>query len=135
MFSPANESLLCINCFRDLPPDIRAQCLDLDTAYQQKCDRLHRGLKAVGELEVIIKDEMSAYRSLLKELHINAMREESTIQVFSKILQGIVTQTENKLIETVKRYVPNLKLETENFLNHLDEICSFEKLLNARFAF
>lgn len=104
MFSPANESLLCINCFRDLPPDIRAQCLDLDTAYQQKCDRLQRGLKAVGELEVIIKDEVSAYRALLKELHINAMREESTIHVFSKILQGVVTQTEEKLIETVKRY-------------------------------
>jgi dUTPase len=59
----------------------------------------------VGELEVIIKDEVSAYRALLKELHINAMREESTIHVFSKILQGVVTQTEEKLIETVKRYV------------------------------
>ena len=103
MFSPANESLLCINCFRDLPPDIRAQCLDLDTAYQQKCERLQRGLKAVGELEVIIKDEVSGYRALLKELHINAMREESTIHVFSKILQGVVSQTEERLIETVKR--------------------------------
>ncbi len=104
MFSPANESLLCINCFRDLPPDIRAQCLDLDTAYQHKCERLQRGLKAVGELEVIIKDEVSAYRALLKELHINAMREESTIHVFSKILQGVVSQTEERLIESVKRY-------------------------------
>ena len=80
------------------------QCLDLDSAYQQKCDKLQRGLKAVGELEVTIKDEAGAYRSLLKELQINAMREESTIHVFSKILQGVVSSTEEKLIEAVKRY-------------------------------
>ena len=103
MFSPANESLLCINCFRDLPPDIRAQCLDLDTAYQQKCERLQRGLKAVSELEVTIKDEAGAYRALMKELQINAMREESTIHVFSKILHGAIISTEEKLIENVKR--------------------------------
>jgi len=29
LFSPANESLLCITCFRYLPPEIRANCLDL----------------------------------------------------------------------------------------------------------
>lgn len=124
MFSPANESLLCINCFRDLPPDIRAQCLDLDTAYQQKCDRLQRGLKAVGELEVIIKDEMSAYRSLLKELHINAMREESTIHVFSKILQGVVTQTEDKLIETVKSELQTKEIIFEEKLKTLESLQS-----------
>ena len=104
MFSPANESLLCINCFRDLPPDIRAQCLDLDSAYTQKVERLEKGLKAVGELEITIKDEATAYKDLLKELHINAMREESTVHVFSKILQGVITQTEEKLIESLKKY-------------------------------
>lgn len=83
------------------------QCLDLDTAYEQKCERLQRGLKAVSELEVTIKDEAGAYRSLLKELQINAMREESTIHVFSKILQGVITATEDKLIEAVKRLCVN----------------------------
>lgn len=109
MFSPANESLLCISCFRDLPPDIRAQCLDLDTAYTQKVERLEKGLKAVGELEVTIKDEAMAYKDLLKELHINAMREESTVHVFSKILQGVITQTEEKLIDSLKKYM-NIKV-------------------------
>ena len=104
MFSPATESLLCINCFRDLTlPDMRAQCLDLDTAYAQKCDRLHVGLKSVGVLEAKIKDETTVYHNHLKELHINAMREESTVHVFSKILQGVVSQTEEKLIEDVKQ--------------------------------
>ena len=103
MFSPANESLLCINCFRDLPPDIRAQCLDLDTAYSQKCERLQKGLKAVGKLEVTIQNEASTYCGLLKELHINAMREESTIHVFGKILHGVIIETEERLIEAVKR--------------------------------
>jgi dUTPase len=76
----------------------------LDTAYQQKIERLHRGLKAVSELEVTIKDEATVYRGLLKELHMNAMREESTVHVFSKILQGVVTQTEEHLIDAIKRY-------------------------------
>ena len=103
MFSPTTESLLCINCFRDLAPDVRAQCLDLDTAYSQKCDLLHKGLKKFGELEMKIKEEQSAHQDTLKELHRNAMREDSTIQVFSKILQGAVSQTEEILIEAVKR--------------------------------
>ena len=50
-----------------------------------------------------IKDEVSAYQALLKELHRNAMREESTVHVFSKILQGAITQTEEILIEAIKR--------------------------------
>ena len=103
MFSPATESLLCINCFRDLATDVRAQCLDLDTAYTQKCDKIQKGLKSVGDLEMKIKDEVSAYQALLKELHRNAMREESTVHVFSKILQGAITQTEEILIEAIKR--------------------------------
>lgn len=103
MFSPATESLLCINCFRDLGPDSRAQCLDLDTAYSQKCERLHKRLAVVSKLELEIKEEATSHRTLLKELHINAMREESTVHVFSKILQGAVTQTEEILIEAVKR--------------------------------
>jgi len=124
MFSPANESLLCINCFRDLPPDIRAQCLDLDSAYTQKVERLEKGLKAVGELEITIKDEATAYKDLLKELHINAMREESTVHVFSKILQGVITQTEEKLIESLKKEVQSKEMVFEEKLATLESLQS-----------
>lgn len=52
MFSPLQNNMLCVNCFRDLPNEIRAQCVDIDTAHSQAAKRLERGQNAIMDLQV-----------------------------------------------------------------------------------
>lgn len=53
MFSQHQNAMLCMNCFRDLPGDVRAQCVDIDTAHSQASKRLERGQNAIMDLQVI----------------------------------------------------------------------------------
>lgn len=54
MFSPLQNNMLCVNCFRDLPGDVRAQCVDIDTAHAQASKRLERGQNAIMDLQVFL---------------------------------------------------------------------------------
>lgn len=45
--------MLCVNCFRDSPNEIRAQCLDIETAHVQAAKRLERGQNNILDLQVI----------------------------------------------------------------------------------
>lgn len=55
MFSALQNAMLCVNCFRDLPGDVRAQCVDIDTAHAQASKRLERGQNAIMDLQVKIQ--------------------------------------------------------------------------------
>lgn len=44
--------MLCVNCFRDLPSDVRAQCVDIDTAHAQAAKRLERSQNSIMDLQV-----------------------------------------------------------------------------------
>lgn len=44
--------MLCVNCFRDSPNEIRAQCLDIETAHVQASKRLERGQNNIMDLQV-----------------------------------------------------------------------------------
>jgi hypothetical protein len=52
MYSSLQNAMLCVNCFRDLPNEIRAQCVDIDTAHTQAAKRLERGQTAIMDLQV-----------------------------------------------------------------------------------
>lgn len=40
MYSVTQKIMLCVNCFRDLPPESRQHCIDVDTAYTQAVMKL-----------------------------------------------------------------------------------------------
>lgn len=52
MYSALQNAMLCVNCFRDLPNEIRAQCVDIETAHSQASKRLERGQTAIMDLQV-----------------------------------------------------------------------------------
>lgn len=63
MYSPLQHIMLCVNCFRDTPNEIRAQCLDIDTAHAQAAKRLERGQNAIMDLQVLVSKNRIALKS------------------------------------------------------------------------
>lgn len=53
MYSQLQNAMLCVNCFRDLPNEIRSQCVDIDTAHGQAAKKLERGQNTIMDLQVI----------------------------------------------------------------------------------
>lgn len=52
MYSPLQNTMLCVNCFRDAPNEIRSQCQDIETAYSQASKRLEKGQNSIMDLQV-----------------------------------------------------------------------------------
>ncbi|KAJ8939385.1 hypothetical protein NQ314_011130 [Rhamnusium bicolor] len=76
------NAMLCVNCFRDLPNDIRGQCVDIDTAHAQAAKRLERGQNAIMDLQTSVRDGIIALKGLMDELRRNMDSEKHTINTF-----------------------------------------------------
>lgn len=51
MYSPIQKAMLCVNCFRDLPNELRTQCVDIDSAHVQAAKKLERSQTAIMDLQ------------------------------------------------------------------------------------
>lgn len=82
MYSPAQHLMLCVNCFRDAAGEVRAQCMDIDTAHAQAAKRLERAQSAVLDLQGSVRDGLIALKTLLDELRRNSDSEKRTVNGF-----------------------------------------------------
>ncbi|CAH0549196.1 unnamed protein product [Brassicogethes aeneus] len=103
MFSPVQNLMLCVNCFRDLPTDIRTQCLDIDTAHTQAAKRLERGQSAIMDLQTSVRDSIIALKNLMDELRRNMDSEKHTINTFCQGMQEAMAKTHAAMIMEVQR--------------------------------
>ena len=44
MFNNAQNSMLCVTCFKDAPHETRLHCVDIDAAYTQTSKKLDRAV-------------------------------------------------------------------------------------------
>lgn len=51
MFSNNQKIMLCVNCFRDTPPESRQYCVDIDTAFSQSSKKMERSLSVSSDLK------------------------------------------------------------------------------------
>ncbi|XP_019875797.1 RING finger protein 207-like isoform X2 [Aethina tumida] len=103
MFSPVQNMMLCVNCFRDLPADMRSQCLDIDTAHNQASKRLERGQNAIMDLQTSVRDSIIALKGLMDELRRNMDSEKHTINTFCQGMQEAMAKTHAAMIMEVQR--------------------------------
>lgn len=95
--------MLCVNCFRDLPNDLRAQCVDIDTAHTQAAKRLERGQNAIMDLQTSVRDGIIALKGLMDELRRNMDSEKHTINAFCQGMQEAMAKTHAAMIMEVQR--------------------------------
>ncbi|XP_063929985.1 RING finger protein 207-like isoform X2 [Zophobas morio] len=103
MYSALQNSMLCVNCFRDLPNEIRAQCVDIDTAHIQAAKRLERGQNAIMDLQTSVRDGIIALKGLMDELRRNMDSEKHTINTFCQGMQEAMAKTHAAMIMEVQR--------------------------------
>ncbi|XP_057654529.1 RING finger protein 207-like isoform X1 [Diorhabda carinulata] len=103
MFSPLQNTMLCVNCFRDLPNEIRTQCVDIDTAHTQAAKRLERGQNAIMDLQTSVRDGIIALKGLMDELRRNMDSEKHTINTFCHGMQEAMAKTHATMIMEVQR--------------------------------
>ncbi|KAJ8909957.1 hypothetical protein NQ315_014908 [Exocentrus adspersus] len=103
MYSPLQNAMLCVNCFRDLPADMRGQCVDIDTAHAQAAKRLERGQNAIMDLQTSVRDGIIALKGLMDELRRNMDSEKHTINTFCQGMQEAMAKTHATMIMEVQR--------------------------------
>ncbi|XP_060534094.1 RING finger protein 207-like isoform X2 [Cylas formicarius] len=103
MFSPIQNAMLCVNCFRDLPNEMRTQCIDIDTAHTQAAKRLERGQNAIMDLQTSVRDGIIALKGLMEELRRNMDAEKHTINTFCQGMQEAISKTHAAMIMEVQR--------------------------------
>lgn len=103
MYSPLQHSMLCVNCFRDQPNEIRAQCVDIDTAHAQAAKRLERGQNAIMDLQTSVRDGIISLKNLTDELRRNMDAEKHTINSFCQGMQEAMAKTHAAMIMEVQR--------------------------------
>lgn len=103
MYSPVQHSMLCVNCFRDAPTEIRTQCVDIDTAHSQAAKRLERGQSAIMDLQTSVRDGIIALKGLMDELRRNMDSEKHTINTFCQGMQEAMAKTHAAMIMEVQR--------------------------------
>ncbi|KAJ8981944.1 hypothetical protein NQ317_002116 [Molorchus minor] len=103
MYSPLKNVMLCVNCFRELPIDIRGQCLDIDTAHMQAAKRLERGQDVIMDLQTSVRDGIIALKGLMDELRRNMDSEKHTINAFCQGMQEAMAKTHATMIMEVQR--------------------------------
>ncbi|XP_030747580.1 RING finger protein 207-like isoform X2 [Sitophilus oryzae] len=103
MYSPLQNTMLCVNCFRDLPNEIRSQCVDIDTAHGQASKKLERGQNAIMDLQTSVRDGIIALKGLMDELRRNMDAEKHTINTFCQGMQEAMSKTHAAMIMEVQR--------------------------------
>ncbi|XP_066260046.1 RING finger protein 207-like isoform X1 [Euwallacea similis] len=103
MFSPLQTTMLCVNCFRDLPNEMRTQCVDIDTAHNQASKRLERGQNSIMDLQTSVRDGIIALKGLMDELRRNMDAEKHTINTFCQGMQESMSKTHAAMIMEVQR--------------------------------
>ncbi|XP_018333794.1 RING finger protein 207-like isoform X2 [Agrilus planipennis] len=103
MYSSMQNAMLCVNCFRDTPNEIRAQCVDIETAYSQASKKLERGQSALMDLQNSVRDGIIALKGLMDELRRNMDSEKHTINSFCQGMQEAIAKTHAAMIMEVQR--------------------------------
>ncbi|KAG8142499.1 hypothetical protein E2320_006382 [Naja naja] len=87
MFSTEKKSMLCINCFRDMPVESRAHCIDIETAYMRGCEKLDQAVMAVKELQTSTREAIVLLKAMIEEVRNSADEESSAINALFGSMQ------------------------------------------------
>ncbi|XP_053126104.1 RING finger protein 207 isoform X2 [Hemicordylus capensis] len=119
MFSTEKKSMLCINCFRDMPVESRAHCIDIETAYMQGCEKLDQAVMAVKELQTSTREAIVLLRAMIEEVHNSAVAEETSINSLFSNMQEKLAERKKMLLKVVQSQYEEKEKAFKEQLAHL----------------
>ncbi|KAF7236184.1 hypothetical protein EYD10_17071 [Varanus komodoensis] len=119
MFSTEKKSMLCINCFRDMPVESRAHCIDIESAYMQGCEKLDQAVMAVKELQTATREAIVLLRALIEEVRNSADEEETSINSLFSSMQEKLAERKKMLLKVVQSQYEEKEKAFKEQLAHL----------------
>ncbi|XP_062821790.1 RING finger protein 207 [Anolis carolinensis] len=119
MFSTEKKSMLCINCFRDMPVESRAHCIDIETAYMQGCEKLDQAVMAVKELQTSTREAIVLLKAMIEEVRNSADEEESAINSLFSSMQEKLAERKKMLLKVVQSQYEEKEKAFKEQLAHL----------------
>ncbi|XP_060115607.1 RING finger protein 207 [Heteronotia binoei] len=119
MFSTEKKSMLCINCFRDMPVESRAHCIDIETAYMQGCEKLDQAVMAVKELQTSTREAIVLLKAMIEEVRNSADEEETAINSLFSNMQDRLAERKKMLLKVVQSQYEEKEKAFKEQLTHL----------------
>ncbi|XP_061457826.1 RING finger protein 207 [Rhineura floridana] len=119
MFSTEKKSMLCINCFRDMPVESRAHCIDIETAYMQGCEKLDQAVMAVKELQTSTREAIVLLKAMIEEVRKSADEEETSINSLFSNMQEKLAERKKMLLKVVQSQYEEKEKAFKEQLAHL----------------
>ncbi|XP_060794224.1 RING finger protein 207 isoform X6 [Neoarius graeffei] len=119
MFSTEKKSMLCINCFRDMPVESRAHCIDIETAYMQGCEKLDQAVLAVKELQTSAREAIALLKAMIGEVRANVDEEESAICTLFNSMQEKLAERKKVLLKAAQSQHEEKERAFKEQLSHL----------------
>ncbi|XP_066493087.1 RING finger protein 207 isoform X2 [Tiliqua scincoides] len=119
MFSTEKKSMLCINCFRDMPVESRAHCIDIETAYMQGCEKLDQAVMAVKELQTSTREAIVLLKAMIEEVRNSADEEEKSINSLFSNMQEKLAERKKMLLKVVQSQYEEKEKAFKEQLAHL----------------
>nr|XP_020655616.1 RING finger protein 207 isoform X2 [Pogona vitticeps]XP_020655617.1 RING finger protein 207 isoform X2 [Pogona vitticeps] len=119
MFSTEKKSMLCINCFRDMPVESRAHCIDIETAYMQGCEKLDQAVMAVKELQTSTREAIVLLKAMIEEVRNSADEEETAINSLFGSMQEKLAERKKMLLKAVQSQYEEKEKAFKEQLAHL----------------
>uniref|UniRef100_A0A8B9JXH9 RING finger protein 207 n=1 Tax=Astyanax mexicanus TaxID=7994 RepID=A0A8B9JXH9_ASTMX len=122
MFSTEKKSMLCINCFRDMPVESRAHCIDIETAYMQGCEKLDQAVIAVKELQTSAREAIILLKAMIGEVRANADEEETAISTLFNSMQEKLAERKRVLLKAAQSQHEEKERAFKEQLSHLSAL-------------
>ncbi|XP_070614334.1 RING finger protein 207 [Erythrolamprus reginae] len=119
MFSTEKKSMLCINCFRDMPVESRAHCIDIETAYMRGCEKLDQAVMAVKELQTSTREAIVLLKAMIEEVRNSADEESSAINALFSSMQEKLAERKKSLLKAVQSQYEEKEKAFKEQLTHL----------------
>uniref|UniRef100_A0A8C6Y3C1 RING finger protein 207 n=1 Tax=Naja naja TaxID=35670 RepID=A0A8C6Y3C1_NAJNA len=119
MFSTEKKSMLCINCFRDMPVESRAHCIDIETAYMRGCEKLDQAVMAVKELQTSTREAIVLLKAMIEEVRNSADEESSAINALFGSMQEKLAERKRTLLKAVQSQYEEKEKAFKEQLSHL----------------
>ncbi|XP_026854009.1 RING finger protein 207 isoform X2 [Electrophorus electricus] len=119
MFSTEKKSMLCINCFRDMPVESRAHCIDIETAYMQGCEKLDQAVLAVKELQTSAREAIILLKAMIGEVRANVEEEETALCTLFNSMQEKLAERKRVLLKAAQSQHEEKERAFKEQLSHL----------------
>ncbi|XP_076848142.1 RING finger protein 207 isoform X3 [Brachyhypopomus gauderio] len=119
MFSTEKKSMLCINCFRDMPVESRAHCIDIETAYMQGCEKLDQAVLAVKELQTSAREAIVLLKAMIGEVRANVDEEETALCTLFNSMQEKLAERKRVLLKAAQSQHEEKERAFKEQLSHL----------------